>query len=74
MIYILKIVLIGWSGNIDTDADGFDGRVNADGILKNEPQVSTDQFAPKRFKTTIWFSPICENCFIEFFCILKNLP
>ena len=69
VIGIVQLLLIVWIEKIDTDGVGFDGRVNADGILKNGPRLSPDQFSPKLFSSQL-FSLTCENsCLGLFVCL-----
>ena len=74
VIGIVQLLLIVWIEKIDTDGVGFDGRVNADGILKNGPDSPPINLPQHCFT----FSLTCENCCLGLFvclfvfCILKH--
>ena len=73
VIGIVQLLLIVWIEKIDTDGVGFDGRVNADGILKNGLRLSPDQFSPKLFSSQLFFLT-CENsCLGLFVCLFLYL-
>ena len=74
VIGIVQLLLIVWIEKIDTDGVGFDGRVNADGILKNGIRLSPDQFAPTLFHifSDMWKLLSWVVCLFVCFCILKH--
>ena len=63
------LLLKVWIGKIDTDGVGFDGRVNADGILKNGPRLSPDQFSPKLFSSQLFSLTYENSCLGLFVCL-----